>query len=389
MLYKRQALCGSPSSDSQTKAAASVEEQQTATNRCTTILKASFGGSNLKRNSLFLLLLLIALVPLPATTLAAKKELTFGYITPGPDTWYKRDVDGFVLAAKMLGIKTVVLNSDYDVQKELSNIESLITQGVDGMAIFSFNQQGATIAAKKCKAAGIPLVTVDNCGQALHSGSDIVAAIDFDWQAMGKNYAEYMAQKYPDKKVALITGLLEHLPVQMITGAMKERMKELGKNEIVAIRDGKYNPPVAVNQAQDLVQSGLKFDILWIMNEDMAAAVIRYLKNQGILDQYVVIAQNGSPAGIPLVQSGELNYTISSSPGWEGMVALLALNQYVSGDSKAVNQQIMLPVIPVTKDTILDKAQVVPWEYDPVWLNLTKQYFPKLGAYLPEKAPQL
>jgi hypothetical protein len=69
------------------------------------------------------------------------------------------------------------------------------------------------------------------------------------------------------------------------------------------------------------------------------------------------------------------------------MVALLALNQYVSADSKNLNQQIMLPVIPVTKETILDKSQVVPWEYDPVWLTLTKQYFPKLGAYLPEKAP--
>jgi ribose transport system substrate-binding protein len=341
----------------------------------------------LKRNSLFLLSLFIVVLYFPAASFAAKKDLTFGYITPGPDTWYKRDVDGFVLAANLLGIKTVVLNSDYDVQKELSNIESLITQGVDGMAIFSFNQQGATVAAKKCKEAGIPLVTVDNCGQALNTGHEIVAAIDFDWQAMGNNYAEYMAKNYPGKKVALITGLLEHLPVQMITGAMKQRMKELGKNEIVAIRDGKYNPPVAVNQAQDLVQSGVKFDILWIMNEDMAAAVIRYLKNQGILDQYIVIAQNGSPAGIPLVQSGELNYTISSSPGWEGMVALLALNQYVSADSKNLNQQIMLPVIPVTKETILDKSQVVPWEYDPVWLTLTKQYFPKLGAYLPEKAP--
>jgi len=122
------------------------------------------------------------------------------------------------------------------------------------------------------------------------------------------------------------------------------------------------------------------------MNEDMAAAVIRYLKNQGILDQYVVIAQNGSPVGIPLVQSGELNYTISSSPGWEGMVALLALYQYASGDSKTINQQIMLPVIPVTKGTVLDKMQVVPWEFDPVWIKLTKQYFPKLGEYLPEKA---
>jgi hypothetical protein len=68
------------------------------------------------------------------------------------------------------------------------------------------------------------------------------------------------------------------------------------------------------------------------------------------------------------------------------MVALLALYQNVSGDSKSVNQQIMLPVIPVTKGTTLDKTQVVPWEYDPVWIKLTKQYFPKLGAYLPEKA---
>ena len=49
----------------------------------------------------------------------------------------------------------------------------------------------------------------------------------------------------------------------------------------------------------------------------------------------------------------------------------------------------MLPVIPVTKETILDKTQVVPWEYDPIWISLTKQYFPKLGAYLLDKAPQL
>ena len=340
----------------------------------------------MKRNSL--LLLLMAAIAVPMASFAAKKDLTFGYITPGPDTWYKRDVDGFTLTAKMVGVKTVVLNSDYDVQKEVSNIESLITQGVDGMAVFSFNQQGAIIAAKKCKEANIPVVTIDNCGQALNAGNDIVAAIDFDWKAMGNTYAEYMAEKYPGKKVALITGLLEHLPVQLITGAMKERMKELGKNEIVAIRDGKYNPSVAVNQAQDLVQSGVKFDILWIMNEDMAAAVIRYLKGQGLLDQYIVMAQNGSPVGIPLIQSGELNYTISSSPGWEGMVACLALYRYASGDSKDTRQQIMLPVIPLTKGTVLDKSQAVPWEYDPVWIKLTKQYFPALGAYLPDKTPQ-
>ncbi|HBF37696.1 MAG TPA: sugar ABC transporter substrate-binding protein [Firmicutes bacterium] len=343
------------------------------------------------KKAFLMLAILMLVMSVPFINLAAApKALTFGYITPGPDTWYKCDVDGFVWAAKMLGIKTVVLNSNYDVQKEVSNIDSLITQGVDGMAVFSFNQQGAITAAQKCKEAGIPLVTVDNCGQALAGKKDIVAAVDFDWKAMGRNYAEYMAKKYPGKKVALITGMLEHLPVQMVVGSMKERMKELGKNEIVAVRDGKYDPSVAVNQAQDLVQSGTKFDILWIMNEDMAAAVIRYLKNQNLGSKYVVIAQNGSPVGLPLVKNGDLNYTISSSPGWEGMVSLLTLNQYVKHDSKVINQQIMLPVISVTKQNVMDKTKVVPWDCDTVWIQLTKQYFPKLGAYLPapNKAPK-
>ena len=316
----------------------------------------------------------------------AQDDLTFGYVTPGPDTWYKRDVQGFQWACDILGVESIVMNSEYEVQKEVSNIESMITQGVDGMAIFSFNQQGAITAADKTSQAGIPLVTIDNVGQALESEYDITAAVDFDWAGMGVNYAEYMAENYPGDKIALITGLLSHRPVQVINKAMKERVEELGENEIVAMRNGEYNPSVAVNKAQDLIQSGVEFDILWVMNEDMAAAIIRYLDGQDLLDEYTVIAQNGSPAGIPLVKEGKLDYTISSSPGWEGMVAALSLYHKVKGNADLKNEQIMLPVIPVTQDNINDKEKVVPWKPDKVWIELTKEYFPELGQYLPEKS---
>ena len=123
--------------------------------------------------------------------------------------------------------------------------------------IFSFNPQGAITAARKCQEAGIPLVTVDNCGQALGSEYDTTAAIDFDWALWGKTTLTTWQSIIPARRLALITELLEHLPVQMINAAMKERMDELGKNQIVAMRDGKYDPPVAVNQVQDLVQFGL------------------------------------------------------------------------------------------------------------------------------------
>ncbi len=116
----------------------------------------------------------------------AGKKLVYGHITPGPDTWYKRVVDGLQLGAEKYGVELIVLNSDYDVQKELANIDSMITQGVDGLVMFSFNENGARIAAEKCKKAGIPVVVVDSAGAIFKQGVEVVAGVDFDWAKMGE-----------------------------------------------------------------------------------------------------------------------------------------------------------------------------------------------------------
>ena len=42
---------------------------------------------------------------------------------------------------------------------------------------------------------------------------------------------------------------------------------------------------------------------------------------------------------------------------------------------------LMLPIMPVTMENIDQKDKVVPWEVDPIWWDLTKQYFPELLEY--------
>ncbi|MDA3955757.1 sugar ABC transporter substrate-binding protein [Oceanispirochaeta sp.] len=308
-------------------------------------------------------------------------KLVYGYVTPGPDYWYKKDVDGFVYAAEQAGVEVLVLNSDYNAEKEISNIDSLINQGVDGMCIFTFNQNGANIAADKCAAAGIPLVVTDNVGQVLKNDSDVVAAIDFDWSAMGKDMAAHLANNYPGENIAVIMGILEHIPVQMFLAEFEPEVKRLGKNEIVAVRDGRYNPEEAMNQAQDLVQSGVDFSLLFIFNDEMAASVVRGLKNDGVLnDPIKVFTTNGAPYGIELMKQGDIKYSISSSPGWEGFISFLALHAYVKGVKTDLNQQIILPIAGITDATIDDKTKVIPWEIDPVWLDLTATYFPEYNG---------
>ena len=225
------------------------------------------------------------------------------------------------------------------------------------------------------------MVLTDSVGTVIANGQNHVASVDFDWYGMGVAYADWMAENYPGERFVVLTGFFDSPPSQKINQGMTERAEELGVNELVTIEETKYSPDTAVSLAQDLINSGEEFGLLFVMDEDMSTAVIRMLRNDGYLDNPIkVFAQNGSPAGIPLLEEGSLKYTISSSPGWEGFVAYHALNNFVQGCTDATNQQIMLPVIPVTPENVSDPMQVVPWEPSDVYWDVTNQYLPDLLA---------
>lgn len=320
----------------------------------------------------------------PAESAPPAKKLVFGYITPGPDTWYLRDVEGFQAAANLLGVKVVVLNSNYDVSAEHANIENLINQGVDGISVFSFNESGAITCATLAHDAGIPVVATDSVGTVFNADVDVAGAVDFDWHGMGVDYGNWMAEHYPGEDYVIITGNFESVPCKTVNAAMKETTEKTGKNKCLTIEDGDYTPATAADIAENLVNSGMKFKIIFVMDEDMASAVSVRLKDMGKQDDYVIIAQNGSEVGLQMVKEGSLAFTISSSPGWEGFVACLALyNAAVNKDAKN-EVQYDLPNIAITPKTdFSDPMQVVPWVVDvDCYTKLTKQYFPELGAYL-------
>src|SRR6056297_1057027 len=89
-----------------------------------------------------LLVLSLLVIFLASPVVFAAGHKVYGYVTPGPDTWYKKDVEGFQYGAELAGAEVIVLNSDYDTQKEITNINTLINMGVDGMCVFSLILMG-------------------------------------------------------------------------------------------------------------------------------------------------------------------------------------------------------------------------------------------------------
>jgi ribose transport system substrate-binding protein len=245
--------------------------------------------------------------------------------------------------------------------------------------MFSFNTNGAIMAAQQGLKAKIPVVLTDDVGHALSKGVKVAATVDFDWCGMGKAYGRWIAAHYPKQGYAILAGNFQAPPTQILDKCLMQTAKQLG-NPLAAIRETSYSPEKAVNLATDLVQSGKQFKVMFVMDEDMAASVARMLKAKGLLNtKIVLIAQNGSPVGMQMLKEGSLKYTISSSPGWEGQVAFLALYRAATGGASATaSTRFNLPVIPITKTNVNDKTKVVPWEPNPVYGTLTKQYFPQL-----------
>lgn len=304
-----------------------------------------------------------------------------GYISPGPDTWYSRAEEGAKWAAEKLGAEFVAVNSNRDSETEQSNIDNLINEGVDCIVILSWNEPGCVSAAEKCKEAGIGCVVFDACGVMKQHDVELTASVDFDWNSMGAMYQKWMDDTYPGEDYVFISGTEDSVVCQTLEKSLKEATDASGKNKLLDVRYGQYNPETAANVAEDLVNSGLDFSLIGTINEDCAAAIITRLQDLGVADKYHVFAQNGSDTGIRLMKDGYLEFTISSSPGLEGAIAVFAATDAIN--NKEANQFIDCPIAAVYPADVDDPEKVIPWSVDETaWSKVITSNFSEYAVYL-------
>lgn len=328
----------------------------------------------MRKGLLVFIALAVLLATLAGCTTPPAKQMTLGYIMPGPDPWYGYAKDGFVFAAQQNNVQVQVVNSDYDQQKELANIDDLITKKVDGINIFSFNPDGAQIAAQKANKANIP-ITIEMSALAAGPGT-VVSDIEFDWTGLGTLMADKIAEQFPGARVLEITGIVGQGPIDLFLAGFQAQMKNLGKNELVGIQPADYNREKAMNIMQNMLASGEKIDVVHVGNEDMAMGVIQVLKDAGKLNNPIkVVSNNGSPEGLEAIKNGDLAFTISTSPGVEGLVAFEALYRHLQG--KKAPDKIMIPMIYIDKSNV---DQAVAWQADAAAYDLVKKMFDDLGA---------
>ena len=142
---------------------------------------------------------------------------------------WTRDRDFFIAAAEKQGAKVFVQSADASEQRQISQIENLISRGVDVLVIVPFNATVLNNTVKEAKKAGIKVLSYDR----LILNADIDAYISFDNEKVGEMQAEGVTKLQPKGNYYLLGGSPTDNNAKMLReGQMKVLKPFIDKGDI-------------------------------------------------------------------------------------------------------------------------------------------------------------
>lgn len=243
--------------------------------------------------------------------------------------------------ADEIGAKLVVLDSQDDPAKEMSNVEDLISQGVSAIMINPTDSDAVAGAIKAANEASIPVVTLDRGA----NGGEVVSHIASDNVAGGKLAGEFIVEQLGGKgKVVELEG---------IPGASAARDRGEGFNsaiantdiEVVAKQTANFDRAEGLSVMENILQAQAEIDAVFAHNDEMALGALEAIKTSG--RNIMVVGFDATDDAKASVANGEMAATVEQLPKQIGSLGVDTVIKYLN--EEAVDAVIPVPLQLVTE----------------------------------------
>ena len=224
---------------------------------------------------------------------------------------WARDRDYFVAAAQKLGAKVYVQSADASEQRQIAQIENLISRGVDVLVIVPYNATVLNNAIREAKEAKIKVVSYDR----LILNADVDAYVSFDNKAVGELQAQSLVNLKPKGNYYLLGGAPTDNNAKILReGQMKvlQPLVDKGDVKIVGkqwVKDWSASEAMAIVE-NALTASGNKIDAVVASNDGTAGGAIQALAAQKLAGKVLVSGQDADLAAVRRVIAGTQTMTV-------------------------------------------------------------------------------
>ncbi len=252
---------------------------------------------------------------LVATAFASKEKPVIGLSldTLKEERW-QRDRDTFTAAAEKLGATVIVQSANSDDTRQVRDVESLISRGVDVLVIVPHNGEAMGRAVKSATEAKIPVIAYDR----LIKNAPIDYYLSFDNVKVGEAQAAYAVARFPQDRKARIVRIYG-APTDNNAKMFKQGQDNIllpliaaGKVEVLHedwAQDWKpENGKKIMNAA--LTKHGRSLDAVIASNDGTAGGAIQALTEDGLAGKVLVTGQDADLAACQRILRGTQAMTI-------------------------------------------------------------------------------
>jgi D-xylose transport system substrate-binding protein len=217
---------------------------------------------------------------------------------------WKTDEAAIKDALKASGAKYISADAQTSAAKQLTDIESLISQGANALIVLAQDADAIGPAIKKAANEGIPVIGYDRL---IENASTYY--ITFDNKEVGRLQAKEVFKVKPEGNYVFIKGGSTDPNADFVFSGQQEVLKaaiDSGKIKNVgeAYTDG-WKPEIAQkNMEQFLTKNNNKVDAVVSSNDGMAGGVVAALEAQGLAGSVPVSGQDGDKAALNRVALG-------------------------------------------------------------------------------------
>jgi len=217
---------------------------------------------------------------------------------------WKTDEAAMVAAIEAAGDTYISADAQSSASKQLTDVESLISQGANALIILAQDSGAIGPAIENAVNEGIPVVGYDRLIE-----NPEAFYITFDNAEVGRMQARAVLEAMPEGNYAFIKGSAADPNADFLFGGQMEVLKEaIDAGKIVnvgeAYTDGWKPENAQRNMEQILTANDNKIDAVVASNDGTAGGVIAALSAQGLDGAVPVSGQDGDHAALNRVARG-------------------------------------------------------------------------------------
>ncbi|MET3106402.1 D-xylose transport system substrate-binding protein [Oxalobacteraceae bacterium GrIS 2.11] len=224
---------------------------------------------------------------------------------------WSRDRDYFLAAAEQQGAKVYVQSADASEQRQIAQIENLISRGVDVLVIVPYNATVLNNAIAEAKKSHIKVISYDR----LILNADIDAYISFDNRMVGEMQAQGVVQVKPKGNYYLLGGAPTDNNAKMLREGQMKVLQPLVDKGDIKIVGKQWVKDWSASEALAIIENALtannnKIDAIVASNDGTAGGAIQALAAQKLSGLVAVSGQDADLAGVRRVSAGTQTMTV-------------------------------------------------------------------------------